>query len=201
MKRLLLPFSLLILSACTVDTTGLSEESARGPHPSSNANAAVTITEFGDLECPACAAAHIGLITPLLQQEGQRISYEFKHFPLRSIHRYALEASMAAECAADQGKFWEYSDLVFTEQSSLSADGEEALQAWAAELGLDTELFNRCLASDIKRDTVLADYDEGRDMGVTGTPTFFVNGQRVETDLDAMREAIDAQLAQFQQAL
>ena len=99
----------LALAACT-DTTGLSDTSSRGPKGS--ANAAVTVAEYADLQCPACQAAHTQINAPLLQKYGAQIRFEFKHFPLRSIHRYALEASMASECAADQGKFWEYVEMV-----------------------------------------------------------------------------------------
>jgi protein-disulfide isomerase len=182
---LVLAASVLALAACT-DTTGLSKESSRSPK--GNANAVITVVEYGDLQCPACQAAH-GIITlPVIQKYGSQIRFEFRHFPLRSIHRFAFEASLAAECAADQGKFWEFVDLLYSEQKKLTL---EQLPVWAGVLGMDRDLFNRCLKSQIKRDTVLADYEEGKERGVKGTPTYFVNGEKVESGFDTISAAID----------
>lgn len=189
MKRLLPLVSLcMILAACT-DTTGLSPDSSRGPL--GNPNAVVVLTEYADLQCPACKVAFEKINTPLLSTYGDKIRMEFKHFPLQQLHRFALEAAMAAECSADQGKFWEYVDLVYVNQEKLKT---EQLSLWAKDLQLDTQLFDRCLASKIKRKTVLADYEEGKELGVSGTPSYFVNGQRVDTGFDTISTAIDAAL-------
>jgi protein-disulfide isomerase len=178
----------IALVACT-DTSGLSKESSRLPR--GNADAVILVTEYADLQCPACQAAHERISTPLLEKYGDQIRFEFKHFPLRSLHRYALEAAMASECAADQGKFWEFVDLVYKEQKKLDID---QLSRWAGALALDRDLFDRCLESQIKRDTVLADYKEGQELSVSGTPSYFVNGQKIETGFDTLSEAIDAVL-------
>lgn len=178
----------LALAACGADTTGLSPDLSNQPHPSTSANAAVTVTEYADLQCPACRAAHTVIVKPLIDKYGTQIRYEFKHMPLSSIHRFAVEAAEAAECAADQGKFWEFVDIDFERQDMLS---RAALKQWGAELELDTALFDRCVDSHVKRDAVIASYEEGRELGVTGTPTFFVNGERVESDLEAISAAID----------
>lgn len=200
MKRLL-PLSLAALSlalAACVDTTGLSAESSRSAHPKTNANASVVVTEYGDLQCPACRSAFAMLINPLVEKYGTRISLEFEHFPLQTIHPYALPAAEASECAADQGKFWEYIDLVYMNQDKLNRD---ALAQWATQLQLDMDTFGRCTKSHIKRETILADYEEGSENGVQGTPTFFVNGAKVEATMDALSAAIDAQLAARQTQL
>src|SRR3989338_597285 len=149
MKRLLLLSALLTLAACGVDTTGLSPESSKTIHPKSNPNAAVTVVEFADLQCPACRAAHLTLVGPLLEQRGQNIRYEFHHFPLSSAHRYAMASAEAAECAADQGKFWEYVDLNYINQDKLNPD---TIDDWGEELKLDMDLYRRCRTSHIKRD-------------------------------------------------
>lgn len=196
MKRTLTLATLtLALVACT-DTTGLSEESSRGPK--GNPEAAVTVMEFADLQCPACQAAHSQITAPLLQKYGAQIRFEYKHFPLRSLHRYALEAAMASECAADQGKFWEYVDTVYAEQKKLDVD---QLSVWAKTLALDQDLFGRCMKSNIKRSTVLADYTEGQKLGVTGTPTYFVNGKKVESGVDTLSAAIEEALGGMMQRL
>ena len=180
--------SALLLAACGVDTTGLSADLHNQPHPQTSANAAVTVIEYADLQCPACKAAHTTIVKPLIEKYGTQIRYEFRHLPLSSIHRFAIDAAEAAECAADQGKFWEFVDIVYERQDTLS---REALTEWGNELELDMDLFGRCRDSHIKRDAIIASYDEGRGKGVTGTPTFFVNGTRVESDLAAISKAID----------
>lgn len=183
--------ALTMLTGCT-DTTGLSAESSRGPHPDSNPDATVTVVKFADMQCPACRAAHFQIVQPLNEQIGDMIRYEFKHFPLQTIHPNALMAAQAAECAADQGKFWDFVDLNYENQPDLSRD---AVENWAKQLGLDMDLFNRCVESDIKRDTVLADFKEGRELDVPGTPTFFVNGKKVESDAQALAVAIKEALS------
>lgn len=191
MKRFLTLSVLSLSLAACVDTTGLSAESSRPVHPATSENAVVTVVEYADLQCPACKAAHSLLVDPLVEKYGTQIRYEYRHFPLMSIHRYAMDAAQASECAADQGKFWEFVDMAFENQDSL---GPQALDQWGQELGLDADLYGRCRKSGIKRDLVQASYDEGREMGVSGTPTFFVNGQRVESTIEALSAAVDAGL-------
>lgn len=180
----------LFLVAC-VDTTGLSKESSRTPK--GNPSAPVTVMEFADIQCPACKAAHERVTKPLVAQYGSSIRFEFKHFPLRAIHPYAMEAAMAAECAADQGKFWEFIDLAYTNQSSLKSS---AIREWGADLQLDADLFDRCIRSGIKEDTILADFNEGEDKQVQGTPTFFVNSLKVTSEITELGTAIEKALSQ-----
>ncbi len=180
--------SALIVSACGVDTTGLSAESSRtakGP-----ASATVTVTEYADFQCPACAAAYTLINQPLLAKYGSSIRFEFMHFPLRQLHANAFEAAQAAECAADQGKFWEFVDIDYTNQKDLSSS---MLRTWAKTLSLDTDLFDRCVKSGIKGDTVMEDFAQGEKLGVQGTPSYFVNGERVKSNsIEAISAAIDA---------
>ncbi|HLD71413.1 MAG TPA: thioredoxin domain-containing protein [Candidatus Peribacteraceae bacterium] len=187
MRLRFLPLMFVLLLAACVDTTGLSKETSRTPK--GNPNAAVVVTEFADLQCPSCKAASTAIVAPLLQQFGSTIRFEYMHFPLRTLHPHALNSALGAECAADQGKFWEFTDKAYIEQDKMSKD---RIKAWANELGLDMDLFNRCVASKIKQDTILADYEKGRELGVNGTPTFFINGKRVKTDLQKMIDAINA---------
>ena len=194
MKRtLLLSTTLILLAACTQGQSDVSNRTPKG-----NPNAAVVLTGYSDFQCPACSAAHISIITPLTEQYGNKIRFDFMHFPLRSIHRFALEAAEASECAADQEKFWEYADLAFENQSAMSAD---SFSAWARQLGLDMSTFDKCMKSHTKRETVLADYKIGRELGVGGTPTFFVNGRNVQTGFDTLSEAIEAELERLTQRL
>ena len=181
---------LTLLSLCLF-LTACGEVEVSSRQPKGNPNASVLVEEFADLRCPACAAAHSRIVEPLLDKYGTEIRFEHKHFPLRSIHRFALDASEMSECAADQGKYWEYIDIAFTNQSDLSLD---SIVEWAEALGLDADKAERCWKSHSKRDTVLADYKEGREREINGTPSFFVNGVRVETGFDTLSEAIDKAL-------
>jgi len=178
---------LFLLTACSVDTTGIATESNRPPHPRSNLNALVTVTEFIDLQCEACRAAQTRVIKPMLEQYGSQMRYEVKHFPIYPNHRYSKEAAEAAECAADQGKFWEFEEMDYENQDDLSP---AAISKWATDLGLDMDLFERCRKSNIKMAIVEASQQEGEKLGVNGTPTFFVNGKRVESTIEAIGAAI-----------
>lgn len=189
MRRITLLTGMTLFLAACVDTTGLTGTLTKQPHPKSSPNGAAIVTEFSDLQCPACRTANVAIVQPLLQKRGAQIRFEFHHFPLRSIHRFALDAAQAAECAGDQGKFWEFIDLDYAEQDQLS---KSMLHTWAERLSLDTELFDRCLKSGIKRDAILEEYAAGQDAGVGGTPTFFVNGTRVDSNIEAIEKAIDA---------
>ncbi len=151
------------------------------------------MTEYADLQCPACRSAHTALVKPLIAKYGTQIRYDFRHFPLSSIHRYAMESAEAAECANDQNKLWEFVDLAYENQSDMTSD---EIREWGRELGLDVELFGRCIDSHIKRKAIQASYDEGRAKGVQGTPTFFVNGQQTQATTEALSAAIDAALNQ-----
>ncbi len=191
-KRYLFPSvlgSLLFLAACSVDTTGIAMESNRPPHPKSNANSAVIVTEFIDLQCEACRAAQTRIIKPMLEQYGSQMRYEVKHFPIYPNHRYSKEAAEAAECVADQGKFWEFEEMDYENQDDLSPT---EISQWAKALNLDMDLFERCRKSDIKMAIVDATQEEGKKLGVNGTPTFFVNGKKVESTIQAIGAAIQA---------
>jgi protein-disulfide isomerase len=180
-----------LLAGCGVDTTGLSATSSR---PARGSQAAlVTVVEFADLQCPACKSAHEILNKPLLEKYGTRVRFEFMHFPLRTSHPYALEAAEAAECAADQNKFWEFVDMDYARQDQLNSS---MLRTWAKDLGLDVDLFDRCVRSHIKRDTVMSDYAEGEKLGVNSTPSYFVAGVKVKNNIEEISAAIDAALQQ-----
>lgn len=182
----------IIFAACGVDTTGLSALSSRKPLGPDNAP--VLVQEYADLQCPACKQANTLITKPMLQKYGSRIRLEFKHFPLTQ-HEYAMEAGQALECAADQGKFWQFLDLAYERQDSLSS---AALREWATVLGLDTSLFDRCVSSEIKKDIVLSDFRAGEAIGIDQTPTYFVNGVKVaDPSLAGVSAAIEAALLQI----
>ena len=141
-----------------------------------NPNAEIQIIEFSDLECPACAVAH-PVINELVEQYKDQVSLTFKHFPL-TFHQHAHGAAEAAECANDQGKFWEFIDLAYENQKALS---DSDLISYAEQVGLDIKDFKACLKSDAKSVYVDRDYKEALDLELTGTPTLIVNGEVLES--------------------
>ena len=132
----------------------------------------VVIIEFGDLECPFSKRA-VPTIKQIKSTYGGNVSVEFKHFPL-GHNENAQNAAEAAECARDQGKFWEMHDILFDNQQDLSV---EAIKGYAQDIGLDTDAFNECLDTDEKAQLVRDDMAEGQVKGVSGTPDFFIQGK------------------------
>jgi len=161
-------------------------------HMTGNPNAAVTIVEWGDLECPSCGLEQ-PTVRELRQKYGDRIRFVFRQFPLMSLHPQAEKAAEASECAAEQGKFWEALDKIYAEQNDLS---EPALMRDAADLGLDQGRFKECLESGATATRVRRDIEDAHALHVDRTPTFFVN-DRVMTGpvpLEQFTQVIDLEL-------
>ncbi len=144
-------------------------------HVTGNAAAVVTLVEFGDLQCPSCVAAEPEM-RELRARYRDRVRFVFRQFPLERMHQYALKAAEASECAGQQGKFWEAVDRLYDAHGDLK---DESLMQYARELGLDTARFNSCLSSGATRAIIERDSDDGRALGVRGTPTFFLGQQRI----------------------
>lgn len=151
-----------------------------------NPEASVIIVEWSDFECPACGMAQ-PVIEEVLDKYQDQVKLEFHHFPL-SYHAHAYQAAEASECANDQGKFWEYLDQLFTNQSSLASSD---LKIYAERVGLDLELFEDCLSSNVKEKYVDKDLEEGKRLGIGFTPSIFVNGQLVE-DWSSLGQIVEA---------
>lgn len=139
------------------------------------ADAPVTIIAFEDFQCPFCQSQQVALKQALSQYDGQ-IRFVYRDFPIAAIHPDAQKAAEAAQCAQDQGKFWEYHDVLFTNQQRHSIPD---LKGYAQSLGLDSIRFDRCLDDGVYTQEVLDDYQDGLAAGVTGTPTFFINGEKL----------------------
>ena len=155
-------------------------------------DAKVTVVEFSDFQCPACGAAH-SVVKQVIKEYGDKILFVYRHFPLLATHQYALKAAEAAEAAGEQGKFWEYHDILFANQDNLKT---EDLKNYAKQIGLDVKKFNEALDSGKNKDKVLSDLDDGEKFGVASTPTFFINGQmhRGVLNLDQFKSEIDKAL-------
>jgi protein-disulfide isomerase len=156
-------------------------------------DAKVTIVEFSDFQCPACGSAQ-PVVKDIIAEYGDKILFVYRHFPIITAHPYALKAAEAAEAAGEQGKFWEYHDVLFENQEELKDDD---LKKYAKEIGLDMKKFENALKTGKFKDKVTADMDDGDKFGVSATPTFFVNGEvhRGALTFEEFKELIDKELA------
>lgn len=149
-------------------------------HVKGDPEAIVKLVEFSDFQCPACASFQ-PVIKEIMEELGSGVSLEYKHFPL-PMHPYAERAARAAEAAGQQDAFFAYHDKLFENQAvwSRSPNPNVMFFQYAEELGLDMEQFKRHLNASALRDKVRAEQQEGRALNVTGTPTFFLNGERMQ---------------------
>lgn len=159
---------------------------SRGP-----ADAPIEMVEFSDFQCPFCFRAN-PTVQQVLATYGDRIRFVYRNYPLPN-HPNARPAAEAGACAAEQGKFWQYHDKLFANQSRLDDAG---LKQDAAELGLDTAKFNACVDSHKYSAQVDNDVRAGQDAGVDGTPAFFVNGRLISgaQPYDVFKKVIDDEL-------
>jgi len=151
------------------------------PNIKGNAGAEVRLTKYSDFQCPACAQFST-VVNEVMTAYGNDVAFEYKHFPLIQIHPAAEPAARAAEAAGQQGKFFEFHDLLFAnldEWGRVPNPGPFFVR-YAEELELDMRLFNRHQRSTLLRDKVRADLTEARGLGLTSTPTFFLNGERMQ---------------------
>jgi protein-disulfide isomerase len=163
-------------------------------HPSTGGkDAPVTIVEFSDFQCPFCRAAENSL-KAVKDRYGDKVRLVYLDFPL-GMHAHAMDAARAGRCAGEQGKFWQFHDIMFADQSKLTpAD----LKADAKNLGLDTKAFDTCFDSNKYDAEIHKDMSQGTTLGVTATPTFYINGRQVlgAQPPDRFDEVIDEELAQ-----
>jgi protein-disulfide isomerase len=160
----------------------------RGP-----VDAAVTLVEYGDYECPFCGAAHL-VVEAVRDRMGDDLRFVYRHFPLSTVHPHAWAAAEAAEAAGGQGRFWEMHDLLFEDQRHLAIPD---LLARADALGLDVDRFEAELLGRVHAEKVQEDFLSGVRSGVPGTPSFFVNGARYDgpADFASLLAAVQLPLA------
>src|SRR5256714_9442683 len=170
---------------------------AGGIHVRGKADAAVTIEEFGDFQCPPCGGMS-GVLHKVGEEYGARLRLVFHHFPL-AVHAHAPEAAIAAEAAHEQGKFWEMHDVLYKEQAlwSKAPDVPALLNGYAGSIGLDVERFKRDLLNPAIISRVDADQKLGASRGVTSTPTLFLNNSLLpsaEINPASLHKAIETTL-------
>ncbi len=156
--------------------------------------ARVTIVKFEDFQCPFCKQVQ-PTFNELLSRYNGKVRLVHKDLPLESLHPQARQAAEAARCAYEQGKFWEYHDKLYANSPKGSTDN---LKSYAKEVGLNVDSFDRCLASKKYKAVVQTDLNEGAQLGLTGTPTFFINGREISGNqpLEAFEAIIDEELGE-----
>jgi len=159
-----------------------------GDHMLGDAKAPVTLVEYGDYECPHCGAAY-PIVKDALRRAGKDVRFVFRNFPLSEMHPHAFRAAEAAEAAAAQGEFWPMHDLLFENQDALEPTN---LAEYAKRLGLDSHRFTAELRDGTHAAKVRSDFSSGVRSGVNGTPTFFIQGTRLDGpwDLDSLVAAL-----------
>jgi len=171
-----------------LDEARLASNPSLGPE-----GARVIITEYGDFGCHACKSWHeAGIKEQIIATYGNEVKFVWKDFPV--ITAQSPKAAEAGQCALDQGKFWEYHDLLYARAPAI---GVSNLKAYASEIGLDSALFDVCLDSDQNRAKVEQNLDEARKLGLPGTPSFLVNGTKLigPPSFEFFKSTIDAILA------
>jgi protein-disulfide isomerase len=170
-------------------------------------NAPITIVEFSDFQCPFCARFHVQTLPLLIEEyiDSGKVNLIYRDFPIQSIHPNALPAAVAAECANEQGKYWEYHDTLFEKQNSWSRlDSNTVISTfsqYATDVGLEKQQFDSCLGSGKYLEEVQGDLRDGRDYDITGTPGFFIGNDEIgfvkingAQPFESFQRIIDAQL-------
>ena len=168
------------------------EVSADDDTPRGSPSAPVKIIMFSDYQCPYCSSAE-ATVDQIRETYGDDVVIYFRDFPLSS-HQFAQKAAEAAECAGEQGKYWEMHDKLFENQAELTVGD---LKQYAADLGLNTDAFDSCLDSGAMTAEVQKDFSDGQAAGVSGTPTFIINGKVLvgAQPFSSFKPLIDAELA------
>lgn len=178
-----------------ISKISLEGQPERGPK-----DAAVTIVEYSDFQCPFCARAYTTIETQILKEYGDKVRFVFKNFPLSSIHPWAEDGAVASECAFQQGndQFWAMYNGLFSKQGEITKENvKEKASEIASGSGLDAERFKECLEGKKSLDAVKADESEAAALGVNSTPTFFINGRRLSgaQTYESFKQLIDQELA------
>ena len=168
-------------------TVAIANGASRG-----DPNAAVTVIEFTDFQCSACGGMY-PVMEDVLKSYGNRVRFVIRNFPLTRAHENAMRAAQAAAAAKAQGKFWEYIDLLFRNQTTLDTD---SLKKYATQVGLDRKRFDEELESGKYEAEIRRDLEEGETYGIEATPTIYINGVMLtEFSADGLRKAIDRAFA------
>lgn len=166
-------------------------------HVFGNKESGVTLVEFGDFQCPACGTV-FPIVSQLKADYGDSFAFQFRHYPIVNKHPNAMAAHRAAEAAAKQDRFWEMHDMLYARQKvwETSTNPVQIFEDYATELGLNVDKYKQDVASSTVNDIINADLKAAQAIGITGTPTFILNGRVLESSpatLDEFKSLIDAE--------
>lgn len=164
-----------------------------GDYVKGNPEAAITIIEYSDFQCPACAS-YYPVVKQFVAESGDKLAFAYRHFPLPQ-HKNAKPSAAASEAAGKQGKFWEMHYMIFENQKEWesSPKAEEIFTGYAQKLGLNIDQFKADLNSEEIKSKVDADYKSGVKAGVNSTPSFFLNGKKINNprNYDEFKSLLD----------
>lgn len=157
----------------------------------SSASGKVTLVEFGDFQCPSCAAAH-PYVKQILEDNRGEVAFVFRNFPLAQ-HQNARIAAQAAEAAGSMGKYWEMHDMLFENQNVWAEDNNALgiFVEYAQKLEMDVNKFKQSVENNKFADKIAQDQSDGNALGVNSTPTFFINGQKYSGGFNDLKTAVD----------
>jgi protein-disulfide isomerase len=186
------------LQAIPEDKALSANSGAGSAHIRGNPNAQVTLEEFGDFQCPPCGS-FAGFAEELLKEYDSRLRIVFRHFPL-AAHEHAREASLAAEAAGIQGRFWEMHDLLYREQAAWSKapNARELFESYAGTIGLNVDQFKKDMDGEQTKARVDSDHARAESLEIKVTPSLYINGHPVDAkdkNPEGVRAAINAALA------
>jgi protein-disulfide isomerase len=178
-----------------------SDKAATTNHVEGKGTTGVTLVEYGDYQCPYCGL-YYPTVKQVVSEYGDQIKFQFVNFPLTSLHKNAFAAARAAEAAGLQGKYWEMHDQLYPNQNEWSEAGDPItyFNKYAQNIGLNVAQFDKDYASSRVNDLINADMAKGNALKITATPTFFIDGQKVEigNDVSAFKKEIDAAIQKQQ---
>ncbi len=182
-------FIFLFIFAVIFSIPLFSSGEQQGPPIKGALDGHVTIVEFSDFECSYCAKVD-PTVNRVLDEYKNEVKLIYRHFPLVMFHKNAFKASLAAEAAGKQGKFWQMHDKMFNNQQNIK---EEDLLKYAEELKLDMDAFKKAMNSQEMKEIVERDLQLGKEFGVLATPTFFVNGKMFfgNKSFEVFKDAVD----------
>lgn len=198
-KVLLLAVGVIVAIAGFLFLTKPAPETKADPsnHTFGSGSTGVVLTEYGDFQCPACAQ-YFPILLQVKEKYKDHITFQFRHFPLESIHKNARAAARAAEAASNQGKFWEMHDQLFQNQTAWqeASDPLSIFEGYAQNIGIeDLERFKTEMRGSDVNAVISADLAEGRRLGASSTPTFLLDGKLLDENpspsLDAFSAIID----------
>lgn len=175
-----------VVSTYKEDKAWADAEDVRG-----SLDAKVTIIEYGDYQCPACGVAS-GIVDQVLDQYSGKVKLVYRHFPLPQ-HAYAFKAAISAECAGEQGKFWDMHKALFQDQGGIDSKNLK----YAEKVGLDMPKYTECINNNGYSDKIRRNMEQGNGDNLSFTPTFIVDGKKMESfSIESFKSAIDAELKQ-----